>query len=75
MNREGVTTRTYNAYDPTGTRGGLIDFIMLKNDRYTEVTYTVTDETMNGEFISDHNAIVSEMIFLPVYDSIKTTNE
>lgn len=74
VNRDKLTTRTFNAYDESGTGGSLIDFILV-NDLYTDISYKVCAEKMDGQWISDHNAIVSELLVLPTYSSIELPEE
>ena len=74
VNRDKITTRTFNAYDDSGAGGSLIDFILI-NDLYTDISYKVCAEKMDGEWISDHNAIVAELLVLPTYSSIELPEE
>ena len=69
----GESKRTYQGCidDWAGT---VIDFIFV-NDLFVPVSYKVCPEKMDGEWISDHNAIVSEVLLLPAYDSIEIPAE
>ena len=66
-NTFGENVRTYQGYNDNG--GSIIDFCFV-NDLFPIVSYKVCEEKTDGEWISDHNAIVSELILLPTYDSI-----
>ena len=69
----GESKRTYQGCidDWAGT---VIDFIFV-NDLFVPVSYKVCPEKIDGKWISDHNAIVSEVLLLPAYDSIEIPAE
>ena len=71
-NTFGENVRTYQGYNDNG--GSIIDFCFV-NDLFPIVSYKVCEEKTDGEWISDHNAIVSELILLPTYDSIDIPTE
>lgn len=68
----GENVRTFNGYSDNG--GSIIDFCFV-NDIFPVVSYKVCEEKADGEWISDHNAIVSELLLLPAYDSIEFPEE
>ncbi|MBQ2915841.1 MAG: endonuclease/exonuclease/phosphatase family protein [Clostridia bacterium] len=68
----GESVRTYQGYSETG--GAVIDFIFV-NEMFPAISYKVCPEKMDGQWISDHNAIVSELLLLPAYDSIEIPTE
>lgn len=59
-NSYGESKRTFNGYRDDMTRGGVIDFCFV-NKKCKVLSYRVCDEKLNGEWISDHNAIISEI--------------
>ncbi len=59
----GEQKRTFQGYTDDWA-GTFIDFCFV-NDYIPILSYKVCDEKMNGEWISDHNAIVSEILILP----------
>ena len=67
-NTYGENLRTFTGYNEEG--GRTIDFCFV-NDMFPIVSYKVCEEKTDGEWISDHNAIVAELILLPAYDSIE----
>lgn len=69
----GESKRTYQGCidDWSGT---IIDFCFV-NDYLPIVSYKVCPEKMDGEWISDHNAIVSEVLLIPTYNSIEIPQE
>ena len=73
-NTYGENLRTYQAYGERENENLVIDFIFV-NDFFPIISYKVCPEKMNGEYISDHNAIVAELILLPAYDSIEIPTE
>ncbi|MBQ2915842.1 MAG: endonuclease/exonuclease/phosphatase family protein [Clostridia bacterium] len=56
-NVTGENTYTFNGY---GESEIIIDFCFI-NDKIKPVSYHVCDGKINGEWVSDHNAIVSEI--------------
>ena len=60
-NVAGENVNTFNGY---GGDELLIDFCFI-NDKVSAVSYYVCDGKIDGEWISDHNAIVSELLILP----------
>ncbi|MBQ2881877.1 MAG: endonuclease/exonuclease/phosphatase family protein [Clostridia bacterium] len=74
MNAYGENVRTFQGYNDDPNAGGIIDFIFI-NDFFVPVSYKVCPEKMDGEWISDHNAIVSELLLIPTYDSIEIPTE
>lgn len=61
-NRYGESTRTFTGYSETG--GAIIDFCFV-NEFIPIKSYKVMPDKVNGQYVSDHNAIVSEVILLP----------
>ncbi len=73
-NTYGESTRTYHAYGERENENLIIDFIFV-NDYFPILSYKVCPEKMDGEYISDHNAIVSDLLLIPTYDSIEIPTE
>ena len=59
----GESKRTYNGYRD-GDGGGVIDFCFV-NEWSKILSYKVCNEKIEGQWISDHNAIVSEIVLVP----------
>ena len=57
-NVTGENVITFNGYNEDG--GMIIDFFFI-NDKFSAVSYKVCDSKIGGEWVSDHNAIVSEI--------------
>jgi len=62
-NTYGENKRTFTGYNDEG--GNIIDFCFI-NEYVSAVSYKVMPEKINGQFVSDHNAIVAEVLVLPV---------
>lgn len=69
-NKYGESTRTYQGY---GNGNAIIDFCFV-DGCFAVDSYKVCDEKIDGEWVSDHNAIVSEVLLLPKYDSINLSD-
>lgn len=63
-NRYGENTCTFNGYSRKGTEGPVIDFCFV-NEYIPVRSYKVMPATTNDQFVSDHNAVVSEIMLLP----------
>jgi len=68
-------TNDYGEILPTfqawGTTESYIDFTFV-NDMFAVKSYRVGDATLNGEYMSDHNPLISELVLLPTYESLVT---
>ena len=62
-NTYGESTRTFTGYSDNG--GAIIDFCFV-NEYIPIISYKVMPDKENGQFISDHNAIISEVLLLPI---------
>ena len=59
-----------NTYQGWGEKEGkVIDFTFV-NDMFPVLSYKVCDPTIDGEYASDHNAIISELFLMPTYESL-----
>ncbi|MBE6708944.1 MAG: DUF4838 domain-containing protein [Ruminococcaceae bacterium] len=75
LNDEGFrATNKYGTIAPTfqawGKDGKYIDFTFV-NDLFPVRSYKVGDATLDGEYMSDHNPLISELVLLPTYKSLK----
>ncbi len=70
-------TNAYGEIRPTyqswGTKESYIDFTFV-NEMFPVKSYKVCDGTINGEYPSDHNALVSELVLIPTYASLMATD-
>lgn len=73
-NTYGESTRTYQGYNDNPEAGDIIDFIFV-NNMIRPISYKVCQGKINDQWISDHNAIVSEVLIIPTYDSIEFPEE
>ncbi len=73
-NRYGESTGTFNGYSRKNGEGPIIDFCFV-NEYISVKSYKVMPATVNDQYVSDHNAIVSEVLLLPAYDSIEIPTE
>jgi len=71
-------TNDYGEILPTfqgwGTAGEYIDFIFT-NSLFPAVSYKVCNVVVDGEYASDHNAIVSDLILFPTYEYAKSVKK
>ena len=59
---EGETERTFNGNSDSGNV--IFDYIFVSSDWVDAIeTYKVCDEKINGKWVSDHNAIISTIVF------------
>lgn len=71
-NKYGESTWTFNGYSDNW--GSIIDYIFV-NDGFKVESYKVCDSKMDGEFISDHNAIVAELSIVSTADAVRNTGK
>lgn len=71
-NTYGESTRTFHGFNEDW--GTIIDFCFV-NELFPVVSYKVCDAKQDGQWISDHNAIVTELLLFPTSDSIEIPEE
>ncbi len=64
-NKYGESTGTFNGYRHKNGEGSIIDFCFV-NEYIPIRSYKVMPATVNDQYVSDHNAIVSEVMLLPI---------